>query len=252
TNGFTVTFEAVSDATGSINTTSQGEGFFYQYVKALYGQDVAPDQGLSGFSMPGSANQPQPMTFDPAQNWFSAEGIPLTPNDDEGNKNYFPLMRLVARDSSGVTVACAEVALPVSDEMDCRACHASGSQAAARPPSGWSWYCDPSKNYRVNRIKDYKLNILRYHDEIRAGTSNYTTALKLAGYNTAGLIATVNSGQPVLCIRCHSSDALPQSGIAGMRPLTRLIHTKHAKVIAPNSALTMDDVNQSAACLSCH
>ena len=42
--------------------------------------------------------------------------------------------------------------------MDCRACHASGSGAAAEPGSGWVWNPDPER--------DYRLNILRLHDDL--------------------------------------------------------------------------------------
>jgi hypothetical protein len=244
-NAFSVTYEAVADPAGSLNSTSRNKGNFYQFAQALYGQSLALDQGLAGFAMPGPANQPQAMAFDPAQNCFIAQGIPLTPYDDQGQKNYFPMMRLVARDTNGTVVASAQVVLPVSDEMDCRSCHASGSQGAARPAAGWVWDCDP--------VKDYKLNILRYHDEARAGAPSYTDVLKQVGYNPDGLVATVlQDGQPVLCIRCHASNALPGSGAPGMRPFTRLMHTKHAQVMDPVLNVAMDDINQSAACLRCH
>ena len=38
------------------------------------------------------------MTFDPAQNWFTAQGIPVIPYD-VGPKSYLPQMRLIARDA---------------------------------------------------------------------------------------------------------------------------------------------------------
>jgi cytochrome c biogenesis protein CcdA len=182
-SGIIVTYEAVADAAGSINTTSQGKGNFYQYAQALFGKTLAPDQGLVGFGMPGTNNQPQPMTFDPVQNCFTARGIPITPHDDQGHKNYYPLMRLIARDSTNNILATTDIVLPVSDEMDCRACHASGSQTEARPPSGWVWNLDPQK--------DYKLNILRSHDDHQLGSAAYTAVLKEVGYNQAGLVATI-------------------------------------------------------------
>src|SRR5579872_1500154 len=74
-SGITVTYQAVADASGSINTTSSGKGNFYQYAQALFGVALTPDQGLAGYGMPGPANQPQAMTFDPAQSWFSAQGV---------------------------------------------------------------------------------------------------------------------------------------------------------------------------------
>src|SRR5579862_7253475 len=57
--GFTVTYQAVADASGSINSTSQGKGNFYQYVQQLFGTNLTPDQGLAGFVMPGASNRPQ-------------------------------------------------------------------------------------------------------------------------------------------------------------------------------------------------
>lgn len=245
TNGFTVTYEAVADATGSINTTSQGKTQFYEQAPALYGVALAPDQGLAGSAMPGPANQPQPMRFDPANRLFTAEGIPITPIDDQGRANFLPMMRLVARNPAGAELAHTDIALPVSDGMDCRACHASGSDVDARPPTGWVWDCDP--------IRDYKLNILRYHDDARAGSSSYTAVLKEVGYNPAGLVATViQDTRPVLCVRCHASNALPGSGATAMRPLSRLIHAKHAKVLDPDSGVPLDDLTPSAACFRCH
>ena len=79
--------------------------------------------------MPGPSNTPKPMTFDASRNWFIAEGIPITPYDDAGNKNPYPLMKVTARDVVGDLLASTRIVLPVSDEMDCRGCHASGSRA---------------------------------------------------------------------------------------------------------------------------
>ena len=117
--------------------------------------------------MPGTSNTPQAMLFEttnhPAAgvitpvNWCRAEGIPISPYDDARQKNPYPLMRLIARNSGGTAIATNDIVLPVSDEMDCRACHASGTQAAAQPAAGWVWSGNPER--------DFRLNILRLHDE---------------------------------------------------------------------------------------
>ena len=244
-SGITVTYQAVADASGSINSTSSGKGNFYQYAQSLFGTALLPDQGLSGFGMPGTNNEPQTMVFDPTQNWFSAQGIPITPYDDHGRKNYYPLMRLIARDSTSNALASTDIVLPVSDEMHCASCHASGSQAAARPPEGWVWNVDPNR--------DYKLNVLRSHDDHFLGTAIYTTALAQAGYNAAGLLASAAKyGQPVLCIKCHVSNALPGPGITNVIPLTEIMHTKHAYVSDPVSGQALSVMTNSTACLLCH
>jgi hypothetical protein len=243
--GITVTYQAVADVTGSVNSTSQGKGNFYQYAQALLGAALVPDQGLAGFAMPGTNNQPQSMVFDTAQNWFTAQGIPITPYDDQGRKNYYPMMRIVARDSASNVLATTDIVLPVSDEMHCGACHASGSQTAARPPEGWVWNVDP--------VKDYKLNVLRSHDDHFLGTAIYTASLAQVGYNAAGLVASATKyGQPVLCIKCHTSNALPGPGATNVLPLTQIMHTKHAYVSDPVSGLALSAMTNSAACLLCH
>ena len=243
--GLTVTYQAVADASGSINSTSQGKGNFYQYAQALYGLALGPDHGLAGFGMPGPSNQPQAMAFEPTQNWFTAQGIPITPYDDQGRKNKFPMMRLVARDNANNVLATTDITLPVSDEMDCRACHASGSQLEARPPEGWEWAADPDR--------DYKLNVLRSHDDHQLGTKLYAQVLSAVGYNPAGLVATVkHDGKPVSCILCHATGPVPGTGVAGVRPLTPIMHTKHAYVTNPRSGELLTFMTNSAACLLCH
>jgi hypothetical protein len=80
--GLTVTFAAVTDTSGSVNTTSAEKTNFWDHVQSLFGASPGVDEGLTGVRMPGTANAPQPMSFDPQHDWFTAEGIPITPYDD--------------------------------------------------------------------------------------------------------------------------------------------------------------------------
>jgi PKD repeat protein len=243
--GVTVTYQGVADPTGSINVSSQGKTNFWQYVQALFGANPAPDMGLAGKGMPGSANTPQPMTFDPAKSWFIAEGIPITPRDDAGQPNRYPMMRLVARNAQGVELAQTDIVLPVSDEMQCSTCHATGGDPGAQPISGWVDLPDP--------MRDYRLNILRLHDERRAGSMVYPNALAAAGYNAGGLYATVTiDGKPVLCAHCHASEALAAPGFAGVPPLTRSIHSRHATVMDDDTGMSLDSLDNRKACYTCH
>lgn len=224
-----VTYRGVADPHGSINTTSVGKTGFWDFVSTLFGVDLGADDGLAGFAMPGAGNAPQPMRFDAGRRLWIAEGIPITPRDDAGARNPYPLMRIEARDAvSGALLAASDVVLPVSDEMDCRACHASGAPPAARPAAGWVFDADP--------LRDHRLNILRLHDERQGGS----------------LLADAQAGQPVLCASCHSSEALPGSGAPGVSPLTRAMHAGHAGVIDPVSQLTLDAAENRSACYRCH
>ena len=51
-SGYTVTYQAVVDPSGSINTTAMGKGNYYTYAQAIYGAALAPEGGLAGWNMP--------------------------------------------------------------------------------------------------------------------------------------------------------------------------------------------------------
>ena len=248
--GYSVTYQAVTDPDGSVNTTSAGKGNWRQFAPLLYGA-VAVDQGLpfpgpDSFWMPGTNNTPQGMGFESSFNWFVAYGVPITPYDDAGKKNPYPMMRIIAH-VGGTPVATNDVVLPVSDEMDCRACHASGTQADAQPAAGWVWAADPER--------DFRLNILRRHDEDNFAHHHdlYVSALAARGFNPQGLYrGVVADGQPVLCAACHASEALATQSYSNIPPLTVSVHSKHAAVADPDLHITLDDSANRAACYRCH
>ena len=254
--GYTVTYQAIADPSGSINTTSVGKGNFYEFTPFLYGA-LAPDQGLANGIMPGSANLPQTNLFETLNepvhgvftpvNWWRAEGIPITPFDDTLRKNPYPLMRMIAWNSANHPIATNDVVLPVSDEMDCRACHASGTQAAAQPAAGWVWDGLPER--------DYRLNILRLHDERQFAQHGavYAGALAANSYNPAGLYRRVTAdGKPVLCALCHASEALQTAGYPSVPPLTTSVHSFHAQVMDPVLNANLDSAVNRSACYRCH
>src|SRR5579859_6142466 len=101
--GYTVTYRAVADPSGSINTSSIGKSNFWQCAQPLFGlpAPLAPDTGLTGVLMPGAANLAQSMSWDPVNAWWIAEGLPLTPYDDALHKNPYPMLLLEAHASNG-------------------------------------------------------------------------------------------------------------------------------------------------------
>ncbi len=255
--GYSVTYQAVADPDGSFNSTAMGKGNYYTFATALYGATLAPEGGLAGWSMPGPANTPQGMFFEPTNhpapgaaakvNWFRAEGIPISPFDDGHRKNPYPLMRLIARNGGGTPIATNDIVLPVSDEMDCRACHASGAQAVAKPVAGWAWSDNPER--------DYRLNIVRLHDENQFAdhAGLYAAALAARGFNPQGLYrGVVADGKPVLCAICHASEALGTGSYSNIPPLTASVHSKHASVRDPYLHITLDNSAHRAACYRCH
>lgn len=244
-SGLHVTFEAVADPEGSINTTSADKVNFWEHVADMFGAQPADDVGLTGVAMPGTNNTPQHMEFEPAHNWFTGEGIPISPFDDAGKVNYYPLMKVVLRNDVGTELASTRIVLPVSDEMTCSACHQSGSGNDAMPALGWRWHPDADK--------DVKLNILRLHDEKQQGNAAFFLALENQGFNTNGLYQTVVAdGTAILCARCHSSNALPGLGETGVPPLTQVMHGHHGAVMDPATGMTLNDSANRSSCYRCH
>jgi len=253
TGGFQVNYQAVTDADGSINTTSIRKSNFWEYVTPMLGLSPPPDTGLElgpEFSpaavMPGTGNPLQPMTYVPGSAWYAAWGVPITPYDDDLQLNPYPMMHVVTS-GGGFASASTDIVLPVSTEMDCRACHASGSGLTARPDPDWEWNPVPTI--------DYRLNILRLHDQHRFATvpTMYTNILSATGFNTEGLYASVvQDGRPVLCAICHLSEAVPDSGYPGLAPLTTVVHGHHASVIDPSNGMTLGASSNRTSCYRCH
>ncbi len=241
---YKITYQAIKDPlTSTLNTTSIGKTNFWTYMSMLGLGASIPDVGLTGNSMPGSANTPQSMAFSTTDNTWMASGIPITPYADNGTTNYFPMMRLTATDVSGAVLATTDIVLPTSDEMSCAKCHASNSNPAAQPGAGWANDPDPAK--------DAKLNILRKHDDRFASTAQFQSAAGQVGYNPSGLSATVAT-TPVLCYNCHASNALNKAGVNGLQSMTSAMHRLHSSVVDPATGATMDSSTSRTTCYSCH
>ncbi len=246
-NGVTITFEAIPSLDGKMNTQSVDKTNFWQYVKQLFGVDLQPNEGMQGVYYDNNLSN-QKLTYDAAHNWWSAEGIPVTPRNDDGSYNMYPLVKVVAKDAAGNVLAETTTVLPVSDEMDCKKCHSSTSgYSDAKPSLGWVDLNDSEK--------DYKMNILRLHDEKfpnAVADHNASLAAKGWDYNVSGLEATALGGTPVLCASCHKSNALPGTGVDNIKPLTQALHSKHANVTDPDTNLKLDDSRNRNACYTCH
>ena len=244
TQNVMLTYEALS-YNGHINTKSTTKTNFWEYLPKLFPFSTSSaDTGLSGNKTPSTL--PQSMKYNQTDNWFEADGIPIVNYDDNGDTNYYPMVRVVAKDLSGNTLATADVVLPVSDEMDCAKCHSSTSLLNdAKPSAGWENSSD--------KLKDYKYNILKLHDEKHSILSSDLASLKSMGYiYKESLYESAKAGTPILCAACHSSNALATTGVGSAKSLTAAIHSKHKDVMDPNNNLKLSDSNNRDACYSCH
>ena len=247
--GYTVTYQAITDPlTNTLNTSSIAKTNFWQYAAALGFGSPAPDTGVKGYAMPGKANTPQSMTFSTTDNTWLAVAIPITPYADSATApfpvNYYPMMRLTAKNTSGAVLATTDIVLPISDEMACATCHSSTSgYVAAEPAAGWA-------NLPV-LAKDMKVNILRKHDDRFKASTVFQNAALAFGYSTAGLEATYPT-KPILCANCHGSNALSLPGFTGIPQLTTSVHSLHATVIDPATSQTLDAGTTRTSCYNCH
>ena len=245
TTGVTITYQAMADATGSINTSSSSKTNFWNYINALFHVSKPAETGLAGYKTQGTT--PQRMTYNTKLGYWEAVGIPTVGYDDKLAFNPYPMARIVAKDSTGTVLATVKIVLAVSDEMSCKTCHASGTDPNAKPAAGWENNSDLAK--------DTKLNILKKHDD-RWDIKPYLSQLQSAGYlYQPTLYQTATSGTPVLCAACHSDNALGVAGISPIASLSSDMHSLHGNQILISNGQTLDFNSQSSdlnSCYLCH
>ncbi len=189
TRGVNVTYELPS------NTHSTDKTNFWDWAPKLFNVNLAPNVGLTGNGLQGS------MLPTGNKDWV-ATGIPVTPVDDDGTLNAYPLASIKVS-SGGKTLATTHAVVPVSWEISCNICHPN--VPAGTPVTG----------------ADVEFDILRQHDR------KHQTQLELSAA----------SGQPVLCAACHADPALGTKGVTGVKSLSQAMHGSHAQRVAPLTAM---------------
>ena len=245
-SGYSLTYESIADPKGSINTSSVNKTNFWKYDVPLFGVNLPNNVGLTGSPTPSTRRAP--LAWSTEFKWYEANGIPIVPIDDALKPNYFPMVKVTATNSSGKAIASTTSVLPVSSEINCNSCHASRTgSSAAKPSAGWV-------NLTAGSERDWRLNILRLHDEKNIG-ARYSALLSKKGYGKSLETSARNNGKPVLCDSCHNSNALAVWGIVGetgVSNMTAAMHNRHAKVSLPGSTTTLNSMTSRAACYNCH
>jgi hypothetical protein len=248
----------------------QWKSNYYDYAALLFGSHpanlhVAPDGlGLTGLGLAGSMVPDAvhaTMEYDPASHGFVstgktinawvAEGIPLTPFQDDGSLEEYQLAQIDLVDGSGRVLASTTPVAPISSEMHCSNCHGNGgvggfnnSRTTIRTPAGGS--------VDVPAAQEYRLNILQLHDQRfgrQYGGTIYDASFGLRRQRR-GLYDLAVSGQPILCAACHESNGYPvTTGVA----LAREAGVRRpAQVPAYSNAIHGAHASVTNDCYQCH
>jgi len=179
---------------------------FWDYAKTIFGADLEAGIGLSGFGIQGT------MHANTQKKAFIADFIPVTPYNDNGQYNPYPMFTLKAFDEkTNELLAETQVVAPTSTEMGCRNCH----------QGGWRWN-------NVSGVSDLTAeNILAVHDR----------------YNNTTLLEDAKNGKPKLCQSCHADPAVGASGQPGIPNFSTSMHGFHANYLANSDHTT---------CAMCH
>lgn len=110
TGGVTVSYAIPSSARSADKTN------FWKHAPALFGVALPPDIGLAGAGLRGT------MTPRAGANFWEVVGIPITPTDDLGNLNPYPLAD-VRVTLANQQIARTQTVVPVSQEISCFLCH---------------------------------------------------------------------------------------------------------------------------------
>lgn len=230
-----VRYEATADPSGSINSSSVNKTDFWQYANTLFGLNLNAGEGLKGFYMPAdhpTSTGAQSLDYNTTNEWFSAEGIPITPLDDTNWRNPYPLLRVSAHDkSTGTLLASVDAVVPVAQETDCGNCHATGQLATLK--AALSWATDSDLEVQA------KKNVLKLHD-FEHGTN-------------------LENSTPVLCASCHYSAALDLTGSGsqgdqvGKPTMSAAMHGHHGNLIDSSGSLVFPaDAPEAQTCYQCH
>jgi hypothetical protein len=119
-SGISVTYE-IPGNTYSGSTTNTDKTNFWVYAQHLFGVTLPPDIGLTGIGLTG--------TMADSNNFFHAQGIPLTPYPDASliTPDPYQLTLIKALGAGSVVLASTQSVIPVSNEISCvsSGCHSN-------------------------------------------------------------------------------------------------------------------------------
>ena len=204
------------------NRTVEGKTDFWTCAASLFADLIGVANPPNGIGLTGQGLSGQMQLVG---DHFEATGIPALPYDDQLDWNPFQTAVVTLKADSGKgkkAVKKIKVVLPVSDEINCSQCHMQGMDGTVNLPA------DAASG--LTGTDNVYLNILMVHDFYNGpNASSPTTEQNLVDM------------RPVLCARCHSSNALGAPGTPGTKSVSLAMHGWHNPDRAPD-----------ATCYSCH
>jgi hypothetical protein len=217
--------------------------------------------------------------------WFSADGIPVAPNDEQGRENPYPLVRVQAKAAAGnslglatdTVLASVDTVTPISIESDCKRCHTStadGGNGEAACFAGIDSDClaDGSKSTRSGTL----FNVVSPGDDPDFLTNNslisseWAADMNIIRLHDAKHGTELENNTPIACQSCHYTPALDllQQGPVEDGRLTQSTHKSFSNVMHqfhsqytdlfpimpdPGSVPTADRLDVlDQTCYSCH
>ena len=249
---------------------------FWKYAPS-FGFNLAPNVGLTGSKLSGV------MKRDAKGLGWVAEGIPVTPYDDDGTWDPYGQATVTVKNRSGVTVATQNVVVPVSTEMRCDTCHGAnpfvdvltkhdasqGTKLLADAKAGKPHACAECHSDNAlgmpgkAGIPSLSVAMHKRHDgKIASGTTGCYSCHP--GPKTAclrGIMARAGKG----CVDCHGTiKTVWTSAAAGRRPWLDMPkcatchgskYAENAGALYRNSTLSRSvdgDMNGRIYCEACH
>lgn len=155
---------------------------FWTFAASYGWNALAPNVGITGTPLGGD------MKVDDNKLGFVAQGIPVTPYDDDGTWDPFGAATITVKDSAtGNVLQTSNVVVPVSTELHCENCHSRDNPQLTQ------------------------LDILQRHD-LRNGTT---------------LEDDRENGVLHMCAECHADNALGAPGKPGIKSFSLAMHNFH-------------------------
>ncbi|MBC9786357.1 hypothetical protein H1S01_18015 [Heliobacterium chlorum] len=196
TEGIELTYEAPANHRDPSKTIN-----FWDYAPITLKKDIPKNVGKAGLA----ADQGQ-FKLDPVKKAWTAIGIPVSPYNDEGQVDAYPMFSVKAIETAtGKLLTDTKVAAPVSGELGCYICHGG-----------------TPKRDGVGLSDDTARDILADHDK-NVGTN---------------LLAEAAAGRPQYCLDCHEANNVGAPGKPNVLSMSAALHGKHAQYMQNGSIET--------------